>query len=120
MKVELLPRKEFEITLENAEVIRGQYSLWSIKRFCDKKNLSLNQLQEAMSADKLTFDDVCEVLLCAVEFKCRQNKEVFKYTDVDACNWIESLGGLMGEDYIKLMNHAGNEEAEEKKSLVNQ
>jgi hypothetical protein len=121
-ELNLLHRKEFEITLNDKSVIKGQYSLWSIKRYCDKKNFSLTQLNEQLTSDKISFDDVCQLLLCAVEYKTRVEKKGFSFTDIDACEWIEQLGGLMGEKYTALMNHAKSEddspvnENEEKKS----
>ena len=119
MKLNLLPRKEFEITIEDGTVIKGQYSLWSIKRFCDLKGLSLSKLGDAMSLDNLSFDDLCSILLCAVEYKCRKTGEPFRFTDVDACEWIEWLGGIEGEDYIRLSSHASSD-LDEKKNPVTQ
>jgi hypothetical protein len=116
--LDLLPRKEFTITLEDKTVIHGQFGLWAVKRFCDKLKLSLSQLQGRMSLDKITFDDTCQVLLCAVEYKSRKEKKPFTYTDIDACEWIEALGGLESENYMALMKHSGPEE--EKKSPVSQ
>lgn len=112
----LLPRKEFEITLEDGTIINGQFSLWAVKRFCDKLKLTLSQLGERMQADKVTMDDTCQVLLCAVEYKTRKAGKPFGYTDIDACDWIERLGGIESENYLNLMRHAGSED--EKKSPV--
>lgn len=116
--LELLPRKEFEFTLKDGTKIKGQFSLWAVKRFCDKLKLSLSQLGERLGADKVTFDDTCQVLLCAVEYTARKNKLPFSYNDVDACDWIEELGGLDGENYLALMRHAHSED--EKKSQQDQ
>lgn len=128
-KVELLPRKVFEFTLENGNVIKGQFGLWSSKRFADKKGLSLIELLDLRNAEKLSLDDICLMLLCAVEYVHRQDKTIkgpFPYNDMDACEWIEELGGLEGADFIKVMGHASTElkedappadTDEEKKSL---
>jgi hypothetical protein len=113
--LDLLPRKEFAFTHKDT-VIKGQFGLWAVKRFCDKNKLTLSQLGERLSVDKVTFDDTCQVLLCAVEYKCRTEKKPFMYDDVDACEWIESLGGFGGDDYISLMKHSSAEEPDEKKN----
>jgi hypothetical protein len=114
----LLPRKEFEITLISGEVIKGKYSLWAVKRFCDKKGLSLKELQQRLTSEKTTFDDVIETVLCAVEHSQRENKKPFTYTDFDVCSWIEELGGMTSENYKLLQGHAASEmeESEEKKT----
>ena len=114
-KLELLPRKEFEITLESGEIIRGKYSNWALKRFCDKKGLSLAQLQDRLNAENVTLDDVVQTVLCAVEHKQRESGQPFKYSDFDVCNWIEEMGGFDSEDFARLQRHAGPE-VEEKKS----
>ena len=115
-KVELLPRKEFIITLDSGEVIKGKYSLWAAKRFCDKKKLTLKQLIESLSEENMTFDDLCENILCAVEHCQKEFGEKFKYNDFDVCNWIEELGGIGSEEYTKLVGHAFSELEPEKKS----
>lgn len=116
-KLRLLPRKEFEIILEDETVVKGQYTLWSTKRFCDKKGISLKKLGDALQEDSMTFDDLVEVILCAVESKQREEGKPFIYNDFHVCGWIEYLGGLGSEDYNNLINHAGSEETKEKKSL---
>jgi hypothetical protein len=120
-ELNLLPGKEFEITLNNGTVLKGKFSLWSVKRYCDKKKLSLQGLAEQMGQDKLDFEDITLMVLCAIEDISRREKKGFAYTDQDACDWIEELGGITGEKYTALMNHAKSdlepvEENGEKKS----
>lgn len=116
-KANLLPRKEFEIILDDGQVIAGKYGTWAIKRFCDKRGIKLSQLNEILSGD-LSFDDIVEILLCAVEYNCRLKNLPFNFSDIDVCGWIDELGGLLGEEYLKLAAHAGS--SDEKKSPVNQ
>ncbi len=116
MTIELLPHKEFVLNLNSGTIIKGQFALWSVKRFCDKKKLALSQLESALKEDTLSFDDLCLLLLCAVEYVCRTEKQPFTYTDIDACNWIEEMGGLLSDDFNALMKHSGSEE--EKKSAT--
>lgn len=121
-ELKLLPRKEFEILLDSGEVIAGKYSLWSVKRFADKKGFTLINLQDYMDKENMTMDDVCEILLCAVEYVSRKNNVSFSYSDVDACEWIEELGGMLGEKYLALTQHASSDleavESDEKKNLM--
>lgn len=118
-KLDLLPRKEFVITLDSGE-IKGKYSLWAIKRFCDKKGLSLMELQQRLTAEKSTMDDVIQTILCAVEHSQREAGKPFSYSDFDVCNWIEELGGIQSENFLKLQAHAYVEEGDEKKSPIDQ
>ncbi len=114
--VDLLPRKAFEITRVDGTKIKGQFTLWSVKRYCDKKKLSLAQLSEQMTEENISMEDICLLILCAVEDTFRREKKGFAYTDQDACDWIEEMGGILSGEYISLMNHARSElPAEEEK-----
>lgn len=118
----LLPRKSFEILLDDKSVVRGQYSLWSVKRYCDKKKLSLAQLEEQLNIANISLDDIVMLILCAVEYTSRKSKEGFSYSDVDVCDWIEQLGGISSDNYQALIGHARTEDdspvSEEKKSQL--
>lgn len=114
-KLDLLPRKEFVITLESGEKIMGKYSLWSVKRFCDKKKLTLSQLNDYLNADNIGLGDLCDIILGAVEHSQREAGQPFKYTDFDVCNWIDELGGITSDDYARLIAHAASQ-VEEKKT----
>lgn len=112
--VNLLPRKEFEIVLDDGEKIPGRYGTWALKRFCDKRGLTLSGLNELLNLDTLTLDMVQDFILCAVEYAYRERKLPFEFTDIDSCGWIDQLGGLQGVEYLRLSNHAYGDE--EKKS----
>ena len=110
--INLLPRKEFEITLNSGEIIKGKFSLWSVKRYCDKRKLTLQQLETQLKVENAEFEDICQMVLCAVEDASRREKKGFAYTDQDVCDWIEEMGGLMSDSYAMLMNHARSEDEE--------
>lgn len=113
----LLPRKSFEILLDDKSVVRGQYSLWSVSRFCEIKKLSLAQLAEKF--ENITLDDTFKLILCAVEYTSRKERQGFAYSDIDVAEWIEQLGGLGSDNFNNLIGHSGDSkeaDSEEKKS----
>lgn len=109
-KIELLPRKEFKIIIDT-QVIPGKFGTWALKRFCMKKGYNLQQLGEALTKN-LAIDDITEFILCAVEqsFRELKSKEAFPYNDVDACMWVDELGGISSDDLNRLFVHASDEE----------
>lgn len=111
--INLLPRKEFEIVLEN-ETIKGQFGTWALKRFCDKKNLSLKEAGEKLSDPGMS--DVVDYILAAIEYSARKINAPFSYTDVHVCGWIDELGGIQDEKFVSLFNHSAGETKEEKKT----
>lgn len=115
-KVDLLPRKEFIITLDDGKEIKGKYGVWALARFCDKNgNLTIQQLQLRSALD-YTIHDMIEMILCAVEQYARENKEPFSYSDVQAGQWIDELGGFGSETVNALSAHQNSDI--EKKTIV--
>ena len=106
--IKLLPRKEFEIILDDNSIIKGQFGTWSLKRFCDKQKLSLGQLQEKKPTD-YTIGDIADLILCAVEQRARQDKAPFSFSDVECCSWFDELGGIFSAQVTELFNHQSSE-----------
>lgn len=115
--INLLPRKEFEITISDGTVIRGQYGTWALKRFCDKFGFSLKQAGGHLQDPSL--DEVVQYVLAAVEYPCAKKGEKCAYNDVDACDWIDQLGGIQSADFVKLFSHSADEDKTEKKTEDN-
>lgn len=107
----LLPRKCFEITLEDGSIIKGKFGTWALRRFCDKKNLTLEQAGEKLR-DLTGFADY---LLYSVEGEMRKSGEACPYTDIQCCDWIDQLGGISSELFIKLISHTNDETTNEEK-----
>lgn len=105
--INLLLRKEFEITLEDETIIKGQFGTWALKRFCDKQKYSIKQAGEKLGDPSMS--DVVEYILCAVEHSARKTNSPFSYTDVHACDWIDQLGGWQSDVFVKLFNHSADE-----------
>jgi hypothetical protein len=115
-EIKLYPRKEFEIILEDGTVIKGQFGTWALKRFCDKQGLTLQSAAERLGNPGI--GDIIEYILSAVEYACRKVPKEFPYNDVDCCSWIDELGGIQSENFVKLFKHSGDEApaTEEKKT----
>lgn len=113
--INLLPRKEFEITLEDGTIIKGQFGTWALKRFCDKQKLTLKQAGERLGDP--TLSDVVEYVLAAVEYTARKTQAPFSYSDIHVSDWIDQLGGIQSPDFVKLFSHSADESlGEEKKT----
>lgn len=118
--INLLPRKEFEIILEDGTIIKGKFGTWALRRFCDRNKYSLQQASEQLSAANMGVGDILDYILCAVEYSARKAQLPFSYTDVDCGAWLDELGGIKADgDVIRLFNHSASEDAtvtEEKKT----
>lgn len=117
--LKLLPRKEFEITLDSVNdtapvVIKGKYGTWALKRMCNKRGyVTLQAFRDAVS-ESISLDDILEIVLCAVEQKAREDNAAFSWTDVHAGMWIDEIGGTNSENFASLFNHFKDEREEKK------
>lgn len=115
-KINLLPRKVFEIVTEGDGTITGQFGTWALKRFCDKQKYTLKEASEKLGDPTLA--DIVEYLLCAIEYSARVTASPFSWTDVHICKWIDELGGMNNEGFVSLFNHSASEDNSEKKTEV--
>lgn len=113
--LQLLPRKEFIITLESGQEITGQFGTWQLSRFGLKRGYSLAQIGERFGNGP-SLSDIIDFILSAVEYSHRKlkDKTPFEYTDIDCSDWIDQLGGIDSELFTSLLNH--NNTKDEKKS----
>lgn len=81
-KLNLLPRKKFEIVLEDNTVIEGQSGMWAINRLTKSKRVESDTDMDAAAA----------WILASVEQTYREKGGVnFPYIDVHAFAWFEQL-----------------------------
>lgn len=93
--INILPRKKFEIILEDGSVIPGQYGTWAGIRFSQKRGIKLSQTADALNQAVLdeNFEVVGDYVLAAIEQPYRETGgKDFKYTFVDFCKWMDELG----------------------------
>jgi hypothetical protein len=97
---------EYKLKLKSGE-IPLYFGTWSLSRFCELNgNLSFSQMQELFTED-ISFKHIISLFLCGSEHYARKNKKPFEYTDVDAADWIDEIGGAMGEEFEKVMGVIG-------------
>lgn len=123
--INLLPRKEFEIIFHEGKkvekIISGKFSNWAMKRLCDKLKMNRKEIREAFNSEDLAENIYAELLLCAVEYKTRLERKEFTFLDVDAYEWIDSIGGFNSKDFFYLIVHAfdeGQEKEDAKKKAM--
>jgi hypothetical protein len=97
---------EYILKLKQGEVPL-YFGTWSLSRFCELNgNLSFSQMQELFSKD-LAFKHIISLFLCGAEHYARKNKQPFDYTDVDASDWIDEIGGATSTQFSEVMGVIG-------------
>jgi hypothetical protein len=116
---------EYLLELKDGQKVPLYFGTWSLSRFCEMNgNLSFSQMQELFSKD-ISFRHIISLFLCGAEHYARKNKKPFDYTDVDASDWIDEIGGATSTKFSEVMGligqainpqYQGIEVKEEKKS----
>lgn len=123
----LQQRGYYTIILGDGTKIPLRFCTWSFKRFCEiNDNMSLSQLQESLSKNGMTISSFVSLLLCAAEYVCVKEKKEFPYTDIDASDWIDEMGGIVSAEFLALLKliletfYDGSANDKEKKIPVKQ
>lgn len=94
---------ELKLKLSNGKEIPLYFGTWSLGRFCELNgNLSFSAMQQLFAAE-ISFNHIISLLLCGAEHYCRKNKLPFDYTDIDAADWLDEIGGMTGEQFSEVM-----------------
>jgi len=113
-KLNTLPRKKFEIVLDDGSVIPGQYGTWAGIRFSQKRGIKLSQMAQSLndSINEEDYDIIADYILSAIEQPYAEKGGVnFPYNRANVFSWIDQIGW---SNLGLLINP--EQEAEEKKS----
>jgi hypothetical protein len=99
----LQQRGYYTIILGNGKKIPLRFCTWTFKRFCETNgNLTLTQLQDALS-NGMTLSGFVSLMLCAAEYVSIKEKKEFAFTDMDASDWIDEMGGIAGSGFVAML-----------------
>jgi hypothetical protein len=112
-KLNILPRKKFEIVLDNGTVITGQYGTWAGIRFSQKRGIKLSQMADYLNTS-VTAEDyevIADYILSAVEQPfMEKGGSNFPYNAANFFSWMDEIGW---DNLGKILNP---DQEEEKKS----
>jgi hypothetical protein len=99
----LQQRGYYTIKLGDGKQIPLRFCTWTFKRFCELNgNMNISQLQDALSAG-MTLSGFISLMLCASEYLHIKDNKEFKYTDMDASDWIDDIGGIASDGFIAML-----------------
>lgn len=120
----LQQRGYYTIELSDGGKVPLRFCTWTLKRFAElNNNMSLVEMSSALK-DGLGYGSMASLLLCAAEYVCIKEKREFSFTELDACDWIDEMGGLSGAGFLAMVNvivqtysDSENQNGQEKKIL---
>lgn len=99
----LQQRGFYTIKLGDGKQIPLRFCTWTFKRFCEiNGSMTLSQLQDALSSG-MTIGGFISLLLCAAEYVCVKDKKDFTYTEMEAADWIDEMGGIAGSGFVAML-----------------
>lgn len=113
--LDLLPRKEFQLTLDDGTIVKGQFGTWALARFGQKKKLGLSGILDVFN-DSPQIMDMIEFIICAIEYKERQAGVQPFINEIRLSKWVDDYADASGEIGVltKLFNHSAGENTEKK------
>lgn len=72
-----------------------QWGTWSMKRFCEIKNITINDFFDIIGSGNIQLTDVIAMIQAAAEHGV---KGAVKFTEFEVCEWIDADGGLLNPD----------------------
>lgn len=124
----LQERGYYTIELSDGKKIPLRFCTWTFKRFSELNgDMSLGKIMEIF--EEISIKHLVSLLLCAAEYTAIKNKETFSYSEMDASDWIDDMGGIAGTKFLAMIegiaksisdkpSENGEQTEEEKKSLV--
>lgn len=84
------------------------FKTWTFQRFCEKSgDISFQQMIDLLSGG-IGIKQMADLLLCAAEYQYVKDQKPFPYTNFDACEWIDELGGINGTAFMDVITVASN------------
>lgn len=79
------------IALKSGEQIPLLFNTWAQREYCKRAGIELKDLLASVKTE-----DLPDVLLVANEAICKYNNMAFSATIMDACLWVDEMGGFNG------------------------
>jgi hypothetical protein len=95
-------RGHYELELSSGEKIQLRFCTWSLKRFCQLQKIGPTEIGDALNGPD-SLDAISNLLRAAAEYPLYKEGITPKFTDLDACDWIDDLGGISGKKFQDIM-----------------
>lgn len=99
-------RGTYVLKREDGSEVELLFRTWTFQRFCELNgNISYQQMIELLTGS-IGIKQMADLLLCAAEYSYLKDKKPFPYTNIDACEWIDDLGGVSGAAFLSVIQVA--------------
>lgn len=100
----LQQRGFYTIELSDGTKVPLRFCTWTLKQFSESNNnMSLSALGAALK-EGLGISAMASLILCAAQYMCIKESRQFNHTEMDACDWIDEMGGVSGQGFLAMVN----------------
>lgn len=91
---------------EDGSEVKMLFRTWTFQRFSEiNGGLSYQQMIEMLTTG-FGIKQMADLILCAAEYVYLKESRPFPYTNIDACEWIDEMGGLSGNAFLQVIKTA--------------
>jgi hypothetical protein len=83
---------DYTITLDEGRTVPLLFKTWATKHFCIEQGFEVEEMYGNLKAKQID-----AIFLKGHECYCKYNKFPFSATELDACEWVDELGGYNGK-----------------------
>jgi len=89
---------DYTITLSEGRTVPLLFKTWATKHFCLEQGFKVEEMYGHLDAAKID-----AIFLKGHECYCKYNGFPFEATELDACDWIDTLGGYSGRGTMEVI-----------------
>jgi hypothetical protein len=89
---------DYTITLSEGRTVPLLFKTWATKHFCLEQGFKVEEMYGNLDAAKID-----AIFLKGHECYCKYNDLPFLATELDACDWIDTLGGYNGKGTMEVI-----------------
>jgi hypothetical protein len=105
----MIEKGYYTLTVEGQE-IKMRFCAWTMSRFAELSGgLSFSDTVELFADGKLTIKQIINLLLAGTEYVCLRTNQQFTYNELDAGDWVDSLGGIFSPKLQELLVFAARQ-----------
>jgi hypothetical protein len=100
-----LVKGSYIVHLPDGRVIPLTFNTWVFRNYANSKGQTLDEFHNRLNGGNFSTDDVIDLMLWGSKYAhAKTNSGAhFPFTDMDACEWFDALGGMTGEKAMQLM-----------------
>jgi hypothetical protein len=99
----MFDKGHYTLTVEGKE-IKLRFCTWTMSRFAELSGgLSFSEVVDLFASGALTIKQIINLLLAGAEYVCLRGNQKFSYNELDASEWVDSLGGTFSPKLQELL-----------------